>query len=401
MERTLEDWLPDDAPWALLSIPTLEKQCAARNLPASGGKWEMIKHLNHHQEIHDAEERKFFWTIKPIGPAYRGALQWAHDTKFRIVQVKDESALNGGRIVKHFKVTRDGDELLKVEFNHVLRYVLNCPEPLRWQRSFLSPELEDIFRHSYAVSTLLLTDWKGQDPLCALCFKTVVPTEGHRICCVTCGRAMHTDCVGVAKKVKRPAKDEQCWRCEDETEWGIDKYCEPGQVQYSLVVPGTEVAIQRLPGPAGDTTQQPNERTASDVVIIESSGSSRGEHSVQQANKAPPTSIAPATGTTTAPASTTTPDGALTPAFGTGSVENPASTSTNANISDRRSAKLVRDRGRLAKESAEMRKRAKREYNKLNKKHKKELKKLGKKSKRELERLMKKSKKLEKKAKGL
>ncbi|KAK3338476.1 hypothetical protein B0H65DRAFT_479059 [Neurospora tetraspora] len=196
---------------------------------------------------------------------------------------------------------------------------------------------------------------------------------------------MHTDCVGVAKKVRRLAKEEQCWRCEDETAWGIDKYCEPGQVQYPLVVPGTEAALQMLPEPGRNTAQRPNERTASDAVIIESSGSSRGEHSVQQANNLPPTSADPAPGTATAPASAATPDTALAPASGTASVENPASITTNANISDRDSAKLVRDRGRLAKESAEIRKRAKREYKKLNKKHKKELKKLRKKSKRELE----------------
>lgn len=115
MERNLADWLPDDAPWALLNVPTLEKQCAARNLPVSGGKWEMVKNLNRHQEIHGTEERKFFWTMKPIGLAYRGALEWAHDAKFRIVQVKDKSNLVGGHSVKHFKVTRDGDELVNVK----------------------------------------------------------------------------------------------------------------------------------------------------------------------------------------------------------------------------------------------------------------------------------------------
>ncbi|EGO59808.1 hypothetical protein NEUTE1DRAFT_99960 [Neurospora tetrasperma FGSC 2508] len=351
MERTLPaDWRRDDAPWEELLLSTLEKRCAARNLSVLGGRSGMIKRLDHYQKSFGTENRMMSWRNR---------------------------------------------------WSDVLRYVFNCPEPLRWQRSFLSTELEDIYRHSYAVRTLLLTNWKSQDPLCALCFKAVGPTEGHSTCCVTCGRTMHTECVGVAQKARALTKEEQCWRCEDETEWGIDKYCEPGQVQYPLIVPGTKAAPQTLQGPGGNTAQQHNEREASDAAGSKGFGSSRGENSGQRANNPPSISADPVPSTAPAPASAATSDTALAPTSGTASIKNPISTTTNANNSDRDSAKLVQDHNHMTKKLAEMRKRAKREHQKLNKKHKKEIKKLRKKSKRELERLMKKSKNMEKKAKSL
>ncbi|KAK3485971.1 uncharacterized protein B0T23DRAFT_326111 [Neurospora hispaniola] len=353
MERTLPaDWRPDDAPWEELPLSTLRKRCAARNISVQGSRLEMIKRLDHYQKNFSAEERWDFWQNQPSVLLY------------------------------------------------VLRYVLNCPEPLRWQESFLSTEIEDIYRHSYAVSTRLLTNCIGQNPLCALCFKAVVPTEGHSTCCVTCGRTMHTECVGVAQKARALAKEEQCWRCEDETEWTIDKYCEPGQVQHPLIVPGTKAAPQTLPGPGGNTAQQPNER-----VTTEDLSSSHGEHSgkpsSQQANHISSISMDPVPNTAPAPTSAAPPDTALAPTSGTALVGNSASATTNANISNKGSAKLVQDRNHMKKELAEMRKRAKHEHQKLNKKHKKEIKNLRKKSKRALKRLMKKSKKLEKKAKDL
>ncbi|KAK3491784.1 hypothetical protein B0T13DRAFT_404357 [Neurospora crassa] len=351
MERNLVDWLPDDAPWALLNVPTLEKQCAARNLRVSGGKWEMVKNLNRHQEIHGTEERN--------------NSRWGRTCEY------------------------------------VLRYVLDCPEPLRWQQSFLSPELEDIYRHSHAVSTLLLTNWKSQDPRCALCFKAVVPEDKQRTCCFTCGRVMHTDCVGVARKVRGLAKEEQCWRCEDETEWGIDKYCKPGQVQYPLIVPGTKAAPQTQPGPGGNTAQQPNERTENGAVTTEDLGLWHGEHSGKLSNNPSPINAGPIPDTAIAPGSAAIPDIAPALASGAASVKDLSLTSTNINISNRNSVILERYRGRLAKKSAEMQKQAKRKYKKLNKKHMKDLAKLWENSKRELKRFMKKSKKLEKKAKGV
>lgn len=209
---------------------------------------------------------------------------------------------------------------------------------------------------------------------------------------------MHIDCVDAARKVSRLAMEEQCWRCKDETEWGIHKYCEPGQVQYPLVVPVTQAAPQTRPGPGGDTAEQPNERMESGAVATEDFGSSCGEHSGQQANNPPSISADLALRTA---ASAATPDPALALTSGTASVEHPVSTTMNANSSDRDSAELVQDRNHMAKQLAEMRKRAKREHQKLNKKHKKEIKNLRKKSKRALERLMKRSKKLEEKARGL
>ncbi|KAK3948354.1 hypothetical protein QBC32DRAFT_373637 [Pseudoneurospora amorphoporcata] len=321
MERTLTDWLPDDALWGLLDRSTLQKQCAARNLPVSGPQLEMVKRLRDYEKVHRVEERAYSWRMI-----------WGRG------------------------------------FGNILYNVLNCPEPLRWQLAFLSSE-------------------NGQDALCALCFKAVSSTEGDRTRCITCGRVMHTSC--------------------DETEWGIDKYCEPGQVQYPLVVSGTKAAPQILPGPGRNTSQQQTERRTSDDVIIESSGSSRGEHSggPPANNPPPPPNGDSALGTTTAPASVTISDSAQAPASVAASVGDTTSTTTNTHSSDDNSAKLARDRGRLAKKSAEMRKRAKREYKRLSKKYKKELnkelKKLRKKSKRELKTLMKESKKLEKRAKGL
>ncbi|EAA32809.2 hypothetical protein GE21DRAFT_6554 [Neurospora crassa] len=357
MERTLPaDWRRDDAPGAELTNSTLKQRCAARNLSVQGGRSEMIERLDHHQKVSGTAHRLRSWRNQPSDD---------FSSKF-----------------------------------YVLRYVLNCPEPLRWQRSFLPTELEDIYRHSNVVSTRLLTKCNDQNPLCALCFKVVVPTEGHSTCCVTCGRTMHTECVGVAQKARALTKEENCWRCEDKNQWGlrIVKYCEPGQVKYPPVVPGTQAAPQTLPGPGGNTAQQSNERTESGAVATEDFGSSCGEHSGQQANNPPSISADPAFRTA---ASAATPDPALALTSGTASVEHPVSTTMNANSSDRDSAELVQDRNHMAKQLAEMRKRAKRKHQKLNKKHKKEIKNLRKKSKRALERLMKRSNELEEKARGL
>ena len=120
-------------------------------------------------------------------------------------------------------------------------------------------------------------------------------------------------------------------------------------------------------------------------------------------NSAHTTSAGPVANAYTSSAFGATPNVALAPA----SVKDTPSTTTNLQVDD--SVKQGRDRARIAKKSAEERKRAKREYRKLNKKHKKELKKKlekdlkkrRKKSKQELKKLMRARKKLEKRVKGL
>ncbi|KAK3398787.1 hypothetical protein B0T20DRAFT_498806 [Sordaria brevicollis] len=352
MQRTLPDWLPDDAPWKEFDVSTLKKQCEARNILADNLKAPMVKRLESYEVARAVEKRLIPW--------------W-----------------NG----KHFQVT------------HVLRYVLNCPEPLRWQVWFLDSELKDIYRHSYAVSTLLLTKWKDQDPLCALCFKVVGATEKRCTCCATCGRAMHTECVDVANKVERLANKDRCWRCEDETDWGINNFCEPGEVKFPLVVSNTNAPArnEEVAGPAKSTTQEANHDTASNPGgIKKEEDSSRSTHFGGQ-HKKPTKAPLP----TSNPHSATPSDVFLSPGSAASVNQAPAMSCTSINTSDRRSVKLARDRRHLAKESVKLQKKAEHAFKKMSKRHRKELKKLEKRAERGLKRLKKKSQKLEKKVRNL
>lgn len=96
---------------------------------------------------------------------------------------------------------------------------------------------------------------------------------------------MHTDCVNVANKVKKPASKDHCWRCEDETEWSIEKFREPGEVRYPLIVPGTKAPIlnEAVARPAESTTQQSRHDTTSNSGGVKKGlDSSHSNHSGEQ-----------------------------------------------------------------------------------------------------------------------
>ncbi|KAH7626129.1 hypothetical protein B0T09DRAFT_392462 [Sordaria sp. MPI-SDFR-AT-0083] len=195
---------------------------------------------------------------------------------------------------------------------------------------------------------------------------------------------MHTECVDVARKVRRPAKEEQCWRCEDETEWGIEKYCEPGRVQYPLVTTlKNALALGSGPASVEDTVPATTHTQVNDDDDDSPNPLNNSAHT---------TSAGPVANADTSSAFSATTNVALAPA----SVKDTPSTTMNLQVDD--SVKQGRDRARIAKKSAEVRKRAKREYRKLNKKQKKELKK---KLEKDLKKLMRARKKLEKRVKGL
>lgn len=167
---------------------------------------------------------------------------------------------------------------------------------------------------------------------------------------------MHTICVGVAQKAQKLAKEEHCWRCKDEKEWGIEGHLEPGKVQYPLVVPGSKAVPRILPKPVGDTFQQQSKGTVNDPSMIEGSSPSRSEHSNDQANNrtqqdpegagatrghpanTPPPTASLAPGTTTAPASTARPDHAQAPTSSIRSVEGSLLAERNAEVYDDNSA---------------------------------------------------------------
>ena len=73
--------------------------------------------------------------------------------------------------------------------------------------------------------------------MCILCFRDL----GHSIdtssvTCSHCGRAIHTACVGAVKRVREPIQDGQCFVCEDQAQWGIEKYCEQSKGRSAVPV---------------------------------------------------------------------------------------------------------------------------------------------------------------------
>ncbi|KAJ4413653.1 hypothetical protein N0V85_003473 [Neurospora sp. IMI 360204] len=152
--RSLKGWLPNDAYWSHRDYTKdeLQEQCRARKLSIIGYKWELVERLETYEKNDKSEKRRSSWKHAPPYPIdYAKSSEAAENAIFQVIRVMDKTGREGGYLDKHFT-------LLTGKAAHVLRYVLSCPEPFRWQYAFLSSELETMYRNSRAVYTLLCTD---------------------------------------------------------------------------------------------------------------------------------------------------------------------------------------------------------------------------------------------------
>lgn len=91
MPHPLDEWLPNDAPWATLPMDVLVKQCAARNLPTAGHTMDLIQRLEAHRKAHRRSlggKRQCAWQSEPVWrQAYQTALTDAEKERFQVVRV--------------------------------------------------------------------------------------------------------------------------------------------------------------------------------------------------------------------------------------------------------------------------------------------------------------------------
>ncbi|KAK3948357.1 hypothetical protein QBC32DRAFT_317907 [Pseudoneurospora amorphoporcata] len=203
--RSLQGWLPNDAHWKHgdYTRNELQEQRRARKIPTTGYKFELVERLEAYANNDRSEKRR----------------------------------------------------------SNVLRYVLSCPEPFRWQGAFLSSKLEIMYRNSRAVNTLLCAHRKDRNlfPICALCFKTSV-RDGSGTCCLTCGSAMHNSCVYAAQRARKLERQDECWRCEDGAEWSLDKYSSKEKARRAG--PAAPIVTPAAINLTGKTVQQSLEHPA-------------------------------------------------------------------------------------------------------------------------------------------
>ncbi|KAK3485972.1 uncharacterized protein B0T23DRAFT_408049 [Neurospora hispaniola] len=186
MPHPLEEWLPNDAPWATLSTAVLKKQCTIRNLPTTGHSKDLVQRLS----------------------AYSQAKMKTSDTKRHHPWLTEP-------------VNRASYEIAA----YVLRFVLNCPEPYSWQRALLPSELRTIYQHSHASRALGPLTPETHNSFCIFCFRDHDATHRWMNQCEKCTRVMHHVCRQNAEWVRIPVRKGMCWICYEDIKWNIEKFC--------------------------------------------------------------------------------------------------------------------------------------------------------------------------------
>ncbi|KAK3398780.1 hypothetical protein B0T20DRAFT_498780 [Sordaria brevicollis] len=280
MDRVPSDYLPDDSDWTWTRFPNeiLQTQCKRRGLSAYGDRKALQQRLLDHKQANVIIPRKGPWLMRP----YTGENQDLHwqwrSRKHFISHVKDKSDAQVG-LRKIFTVaTRDqnGDyvperPLGTVTFDrnpactcvggsirekpcshwlYVLRNVLRCPEPLLWQQSFLSSEIELIYRISPATRSRIHDSKYRQGDFCFVCFKDEHIEEPIWIQCTACGMPMDTCCYDNFLEARNvpPKKEGQCIVCLDKAHWDVEKYREQHDKAH-LDNTGKSKVTATAPGP--------------------------------------------------------------------------------------------------------------------------------------------------------
>ncbi|KAJ4400697.1 hypothetical protein N0V85_005695 [Neurospora sp. IMI 360204] len=239
-KRTLEDYLPDDTAWSKLTVERLKVQCNKRDITFTTGHRKELETLKTYRYTHNPPgkaSRFGGWRSDGSDSVHRSALAEAEASTLHLIQIKDYSDLEAGLWAKNFMLTPGGEERITVvvgEENNcscggrgfgktpstrdVLRYLLNCPEPLRWQSSFLQSELGEIFRLSHLYHHFNSGGYP--DPFCAICFKPMRSFTDRQQCGI--GRHLvHRMCMETfttARGLPASGSEHGCVLCDDADE---------------------------------------------------------------------------------------------------------------------------------------------------------------------------------------
>ncbi|KAL0471551.1 hypothetical protein QR685DRAFT_493989 [Neurospora intermedia] len=236
MPHPLEEWLPNDAPWARLSTAVLEKQCTIRNLPTTGHSEDLVQRLSAYSQAERNTsdiKRLYPWLTEPDNRAlYQDAEKEAHCVRLQVVRVVDQPV--------------------------ILRFVLNCPEPYLWQRALLPSELQTIYQPSHAIRAFGLNNSEIQIGICMLCFRDYDQSLDKVYHCLQCGRGMHSQCSFNPWRVRKPMREDTCWICYD-IEWDIEMFSWRNRVLPAA--PSTAPAVPTQHESAVDATRELIQRT--------------------------------------------------------------------------------------------------------------------------------------------
>ncbi|KAK3485975.1 uncharacterized protein B0T23DRAFT_415677 [Neurospora hispaniola] len=261
MEAPRSTYLPNDAPWRKYNLGVLRQQCTARNLPFEGKTKRQLQErlLRYHLARLPEKPRPEPWMFRPFEPSYSRLLNRAQVKNLRLVEVRDVTGqVEDGRVRgKAFLIAQEGaPELFTVTFDnrptctcieylplcvhimYLLRYVLNVPEPLRWQRAFLDSEILDIFEGSHPVKALDSPErYTGFPGLCLICFKG----QANHLSCLTCDIGLHIPCLFVLTSNRQTPGTHICTVCLDRHEWQ-NFHSRQERVERRVIEPGRAVA---------------------------------------------------------------------------------------------------------------------------------------------------------------
>lgn len=148
MVRSLEGWLPHDAPWSGLSHEVLQEQCATRDLATTGDSAELIQRLLTYKHDNISDRRRSPWLSQPRHPAdYNKHWKEAESATFQIVRIEDMSG-SGRYLNKYFTITDKEGALFTFSFSK--EPACTCHAGVSW---FPSP-----VHHSYEASRLGTTN---------------------------------------------------------------------------------------------------------------------------------------------------------------------------------------------------------------------------------------------------
>ncbi|KAJ4413649.1 hypothetical protein N0V85_003469 [Neurospora sp. IMI 360204] len=257
-DSPLASYIADDAPWSAYPPVVLREQCLQRTLSPVGDANELRFRLDDYYQRHKREERAHFpWRVaKDI--AYTRAETEARAKTFRVLRVLDRSCLGTSRIESHFNLVGGSGKYMTDYFNitigrnptcncafkntktdagysnwtcphiiYVLKYILGCPNPLRFQAAFLFDELVKIYRYSTVFELIdchglhLPRGSRPREPkvrlhdlpyhdiypthICMICFRFIRVGQTTRPCS-SCGLPVHRSC-GTLKSAWRTYLD--------------------------------------------------------------------------------------------------------------------------------------------------------------------------------------------------
>ncbi|KAK3398771.1 hypothetical protein B0T20DRAFT_353899 [Sordaria brevicollis] len=222
----LERYLPDDAPWEQYPRRIINVQCIRRGDFDNGPVSEVIQRLHEFRGRYPGEERLLPWLVRS-DKHYKTALRRARYRRYQVLSVEDNSDHQKTSIEKLFTLWEPvSDTEVYVIISRILRcscsrwkhqkgretptcdhiiyvllYVLNCPEPLRWQQAFLTKELKAIFEYSTAFDYRHNLAFPPNNTQCVRCFRDLA--EQDYVVYAHCCRAWaHPECREIGREAE-------------------------------------------------------------------------------------------------------------------------------------------------------------------------------------------------------